>query len=248
MPLTSSQLSDFHENGWVVVPGLISTATIATLRDEVAALHQRMADAAPQGVGVSWEEDLPPGAPPRIRQLMNSEVVCPTIEAILTSDAMLDIVEQLIGPEIILYHSKLMMKAANDGSFTPWHQDYGYWQYGSKVPSQVNCMLSIDAATEANGCIRFVPGSHQDGLLEHQRFQSTSFNIGLSNDMTDYPEAIPVETQPGDGVFFGSLVVHGSMPNTSPNHRRANTFAFDQTNNWLSPERNQAERVLRTSG
>jgi hypothetical protein len=75
-------------------------------------------------VRVAWEDRQLAGRPKRIRQLMNSELVCPTVERVLQSDAMLGIVEKLIGPSIGLYHSKLLMKSGTDGSFTPFHQDW----------------------------------------------------------------------------------------------------------------------------
>lgn len=238
MALTESQLADYHQQGYIVVRGIVPPSVVADLQREVDGLHERMAAKTPVGVGVSWE-DLGETGPRRIRQLMNSERVCPTIDAITRGDAVLDIMEQLVGPDILLFHSKLMMKSAKDGTFTPWHQDWGYWRHGSDQPTQVNCMLAIDAATEANGCIRFVPGSHHDGPIDHQDFKTKSFSIGLANEFDAY-ESVPVEMAPGDAVFFGPLVIHGSAPNTSAQHRRANTFAFDRVGNQtpdLPPDR-----------
>jgi ectoine hydroxylase-related dioxygenase (phytanoyl-CoA dioxygenase family) len=232
MALSDKQLQQFADDGYVLVRGLVDGATVARLQAETEALHAQMAAAPPAAVHVSWEEGLEEGRAPRIRQLMHSERVCPTIDAILRSNAMLAIIGQLVGPDVILYHSKLMMKAAHDGTFTPWHQDFGYWTNSSEDPSQINCMLGIDPQTIANGCIRFVPGSHKQGLIEHATFKSSSFSIGLEGDLDAFPDAVPVEFAPGDAVFFGPLVIHGSAPNTSALDRRANTFAFDKPDNW----------------
>ncbi|MDA0990526.1 MAG: phytanoyl-CoA dioxygenase family protein, partial [Verrucomicrobia bacterium] len=186
MALTAEQLDEYHEKGFIVVPGLIDAATREALSDEVDGIHERMAAHTPPEVGVSWEEDLAEGAPPRIRQLMHSERVSPVLGRISRSDAMLDIMGQLIGPSVYLFHSKLMLKAAKFGTFTPWHQDWGYWQNTHTQPTQVNCMLSIDASTEENGAIRFVPGSHKAGAIDHKKFKSSSFNIGLDGDIDAY--------------------------------------------------------------
>ncbi len=91
--------------------------------------------------------------------------------------------KQLIGPDLYLYHSKLMMKAAHDGTFTPWHQDFGYWHFDLKQPTQVNCMLAIDPADEGNGAVRMVVGRHHDGLVTHLRLQCDSFALGLHGDI-----------------------------------------------------------------
>lgn len=234
-PLTDAQLAEFHERGFLLVRGLVPAATIAALQEEIDGLHERMARAPHPGVHLSWEEGLAEGRPARIRQLMNSEVVSPIVDAISRGDAMLGVLRQLMGDDIRLYHSKLMMKAAQDGTFTPWHQDWSYWKNQSIAPKQVNCMLAIDAADEANGAIRFIPGSHKQGYVEHRTLQSSSFSLGLPGGLGDYQSEL-VGMQPGDGVFFGALVIHGSGPNASPRDRRANTFAYDVHGNQRNGE------------
>lgn len=227
--LSADELAHFHERGWVLRRGLVDRTRIAAIAAEIDGLHQRMDGiAAPAGVTVSWEDAL---APRRIRQLMGSELVSAQIDAVSRSEAVLAVMRQLIGPDVHLYHSKLMMKAAADGTFTPWHQDYQYWVRESLRPTQVNCMLSIDASDEANGALRMVDGSHKLGLLAPTRIASSSFSIGLAGDLSAWPATL-IETRPGDAVFFGAYVVHGSGPNASPRDRRANTFAFDAPGNW----------------
>jgi len=73
-------------------------------------------------------------------------------------------------------------------------------------------------------------GSQRKGLLPIHRLKSSSFNIGLEGNLTDFPST-PIPTQPGDAIFFGAYVIHGSGPNGSDRHRRANTFAFDRPGN-----------------
>jgi len=242
MSLSRQDLEHYQEHGFVVQRQLVDAERMRVLQREVDDLHERMAAEPPQGVAISWEDAA---QPPRIKQLMNSEQVCPSIDAISRGDCLLGAMEQLIGPELVLYHSKLMMKSAQDGTSIPWHQDWGYWRYSEREPSQVNAMLAIDAATEANGALRFVPGSHKQGPLQHQRFETSSFAIGLSTDLAAY-ESVMVELEPGDVVFFGCLVIHGSAPNRSDSHRRANTFAFDQVGNRCQGAWPPERRRLRT--
>ena len=156
-------LGFYRERGYLVKRALFSPARTADLSREIEALHEKMARQTPENVHLAWEQDLGPDKAPRIRQLMNSEKVSPIIDAMSHSDEILDVIQALIGPDIYLFHSKLMMKAAHDGSFTPWHQDWGYWQHESFQPSHVNCMLFIDPADGDNGSIRFVDGSHLKG-------------------------------------------------------------------------------------
>ncbi len=228
--LTATELAHFHERGWVMKKGLFNAERIAALGKDIDDLHERCAREEVPGAWVAWEDDLDPAKPKRIRQLMGSETVCPLIGEMSRSPEMLSVIRQVIGSEMHLFHSKLMMKAAHDGSFTPWHQDFQYWQAFSALPTHVNCMLFVDGADEANGCLRMVDGSHRTGLKPIHHLKSSSFNIGLAGGLDDFPSTM-IPTEPGDAIFFGAYVIHGSGPNTSSRDRRANTFAFDRLGN-----------------
>jgi len=228
--LTTSELEHFYATGWVLCKGLFSAARIAELGREIDGLHESCARSETLGAHVAWEDEMDPAKPKRIRQLMGSEMVSPVIDAMSRSDEMLSIMRQVIGPDVSLFHSKLMMKAARDGSFTPWHQDFQYWQFESKLPTQVNCMLFVDGSDLENGCLRMMDGSQRKGLLPIHHLKSSSFNIGLEGSLDDFPST-PIPTQPGDAIFFGAYVIHGSGPNGSDRQRRANTFAFDRPSN-----------------
>ena len=169
MGLTTEERTFYETNGYVLKKGLIPSDWITSIDREIEGLHQQMAESECEEVAVSWEEFENPNLPKRIRQLMHSEVVSRTLNNTLRCDAMLDIIEELIGRDISLFHSNLLMKAANDGTAIPWHQDYAYWKKESNEPLMVNCQLAIDGADLENGCIRFVPGSHRWGLQGHEQ-------------------------------------------------------------------------------
>lgn len=230
MGLTAEEKASFDADGYVVKKGLFGHEVIDRIRDEIDDLHDRMVEAPTEGVGISWEEFGDVNMPKLIRQLMHSELVSPTLNEMLRSDAMLNVVVDLIGPKVSLYHSKLLMKAANDGSAIPWHQDYAYWKQEGNEPLMVNCMVAIDPADVKNGCTQFVAGSHQWGLQEHER-EKTSFGVFLPGHYRERDDATPVEMEPGDAVFFNALVIHGSAPNLSGRSRRINTFAYNVTGN-----------------
>jgi hypothetical protein len=240
--LSTEERQIWQQRGWLLRRSVFAPEEVARVATEVDGLHERMAVTPDPSCTIAWEPD----APNRIRQLMDSERVCGAIEAMSHDPRLLDSLETLIGPDVLLFHSKLMMKAAGSGSFTPWHQDFGYWQGHSSKPSAVNAMLAIDAQTEANGAIRFVDGSHHQGLARHGNSGASSFAVGLPGGLDAY-EASLCEMEPGDVVFFGALIIHGSGPNGSTAHRRANTFAFDVPGNRepeLPPERMRRGRYL----
>ena len=240
MPLTNREMEFYSENGYLLKKRLIPTSITKQVAESTDQIHERMLENIPSGIGISWEEYDDPEIPKRIRQLMHSELISGELNQILRSSEVLDIIETLMGPNISLYHSKLLPKSAYYGTITPWHQDYSYWKGEDNQPLMINCMFFIDAATTENGCIRFVPGSHKKGLLNHNR-GNHSFGLYLPGLFGKRDEAVLVEVEPGDCIFFGPLVIHGSDANKSPHHRRANTFAYNVTNN----DPRQCREVLR---
>lgn len=232
MALTQEQLHHYHEQGWVVVPHFVDKATVARIKKEIGNPHETMLNGTPKGVHIAWEDHQPAGTPKRILQLMGSELVSPELNRVIRSPEMLDIIEQIIGPEIILYHSKLLMKAPHIGeSHFPWHQDFQYWQYSQKQPTQINCALAIDPQTIENGCLHYVPGSHKQGLRPHDTFKASAFAIGMAGDIHAFP-GLPVEYDAGDICLFGSLVIHGSEQNRSDSSAVFNTCAYDIPDNF----------------
>ena len=121
--LTPEEKQSYDENGFILKKALASPEEIENIREEIKDIHNRMAEQPVEGVNLSWEEFDDPNLPPRLKQLMHSEVISPTLNKILRSDAILDIIEQMIGPDVSLYHSKLLPKDAEDGTAIPWHQD-----------------------------------------------------------------------------------------------------------------------------
>jgi ectoine hydroxylase-related dioxygenase (phytanoyl-CoA dioxygenase family) len=238
--LDETQRAQFDRDGFILMRGLISREQIGQISNEIDALHERMSTNAPAEVNVSWEQQKE-GRPRRIRQLMHSEKVSPGLNGVLRSNEVLDVIEALIGSNISLFHSKLLMKAAQDGTVTPWHQDYAYWKRGANRPVQLNCMLAIDPATLENGCIQFVPGTHKAGLQSHEIKKGLSFGVYLPGYFDPRPDAVAVEMQPGDCIFFGPLVIHGSDGNRSSVDRRANTAAYTVTGD----DETQCREVLR---
>lgn len=240
MGITDKELGFYETNGYLLKKELVSAEDIESILVEIDDIHNRMAEKPAEGIGISWEVYDDPDHPPLIKQLMHSERVSPTLNEILRSDAVLDVLEGMMGPDISLFHSKLLPKAGGDGTAIPWHQDYAYWKNDNNKPVMINCQLAISAANLENGCIQFVPGSHNWGLQEHERKQQT-FGVFLPGHYQEREDAVAVEMEAGDAVFFNALIIHGSAPNISKKDRLMNTFAYNVTGNGTT----QSREVLR---
>jgi phytanoyl-CoA hydroxylase len=240
MTLTREQVGFFEEQGYLVVEDLISPEWLQAIQQETEALHEQMAENPPQGVHVSWEHEVDPTIRRKIKQLMHAEVISPALNRLVRSAEVLDVIEALMGPDISFYHCKLLMKAAQGGTVTPWHQDYSYWVDADNRPLMMNCMLQIDASTAANGCLQVVSGSQKKGLMKHDH-ENKPFGLYLPGYFQRREDADPIPLAAGSAIFFGPLIIHGSDANRSGEDRRAVTIAYNVTGNG----RGRAKEVLR---
>ncbi len=133
----------------------------------------------------------------------------------------LDMAEQLIGPDIILWGTTLFGKPPGTGKKTPWHQDANYWPM--KPANTCTAWIAFDDATLENGCLQVIPGSHRgERFYKHNFNQDRALTLNQELDRAEYDEstAHPILLQAGQVSFHDSFLVHGSEPNRSA-HRRA---------------------------
>ncbi|MDE0807761.1 MAG: phytanoyl-CoA dioxygenase family protein [Alphaproteobacteria bacterium] len=133
---------------------------------------------------------------------------------------LLDVVEQLIGPDIITWGSRIFSKAARTGRATPWHQDGEYWPI--RPLATVTAWIAIDNCTPENGCLKLVAGSHRDKrLLEHRSLagQGAALDKEITPGAFNENDVVEVPLGPGQMVLFDVYTAHGATPNTSPERR-----------------------------
>ena len=133
---------------------------------------------------------------------------------------LLDAVEAVLGPDIILWGCHAFCKPGGDGLEVPWHQDGHYWPI--RPLSTCTVWIAIDASDKDNGCLRVLPDSHkQQTLFEHvvdQREDVTLTNR-IAPEMMDGYTPVDVELMPGQMSLHDVYMVHGSNVNRSPRRR-----------------------------
>ena len=132
----------------------------------------------------------------------------------LFQEKFLDVTEAILGPDIVLHHTKLFQKPAENGAPFPMHQDWDY--FPSVKDSMIAGVIHVSRATDEMGCLRVYPETHKLGRLD----QSNGHADGEI--LAKYPieTATPIEAEPGDVVFFHYFTIHGSMPNRSNETRK----------------------------
>lgn len=159
------------------------------------------------------------------------------------SERMVNAVRALLGAEgeVCHFHSKVMQKEPKVGGAWEWHQDYGYWyKNGFLYPeAMVSVMLALTEATEENGCLQVLKGSHKMQRFEHNfAGEQQGADLDFVNNAEKVSELVYVALKPGDVVFFHSNLLHRSAANTSDQSRWSIISAYNLSYNVPFREKN----------
>jgi hypothetical protein len=134
---------------------------------------------------------------------------------------LLDLLEPIIGPNLLFWSDKVVFKGESADYGTPWHQDWAYW----KGVNKFSVWIALDEATVENGCLRLLPGSHRRFHDPGEKVAGEAFSYQVDRSSIDESRAITFAAKPGDAVAFHDLLLHASYPNAS----RADRWALITT-------------------
>ena len=132
----------------------------------------------------------------------------------------IDLVEAVIGPDIVLWGCHVFCKPGGDGYETPWHQDGHYWPIRPLATCTV--WVALDRSDISNGCLRVIPGSHADKKLHahlHEDRTDLVLNQRMVDGTFDEAEAVSLELDPGQMSMHDVYMIHGAAANRSPRRR-----------------------------
>ena len=205
--LTPEQADSYHTRGYI--------APVRAFAAEEAARYRAALENFEREVGTPLMEHP---AMPRI--FSKSHLLFSWIDDIVRHPAILDAVEDLIGPNIRVLHNNVFVKEPHSPTFVTWHQD---GSYNGIMPSEVvTVWVALTPSNPRTGCVRVRPGSHKAGLLVHVDRKSPA-NIltrgqqidGLDSDA----EVADMALEPGEMSVHHTFSVHCSEPNTSDQRR-----------------------------
>lgn len=167
----------------------------------------------------------------------------------LLADEVLDLVEPILGPNIGLWSSHFICKDPVVGRATPWHEDSSYWKGRvSSFDGIVTVWLAIDRSSRENGCMRVIPGTHNNGFSEYEAVDGSKnlFRSQVKN--IDDSQAVYFELERGECSLHDSRIIHGAKANTSPYRRCGYTMRYFSTEAQVIPERNPTHKVWLARG
>ena len=210
-PLTTHQITEFQQDGFLIVESLLDAEEVSLL-DRAARGDAKMQDAAMdvrdthgRRTGLSlWNH---PGDDIYGNIARSARVVYA--------------MQQLLQDEVYHYHSKLSAKEPRVGGAWEWHQDYGYWyENGCLYPDMASVFIAIDDCTQQNGCMQVLRGSHLCGRIEHGRYgEQTGADPVRVAELTKRCELVHCEMARGSALFFHANLLHASAANLSDEAR-----------------------------
>ena len=131
----------------------------------------------------------------------------------------LDLVEKVLEPDILLFNVTYIIKDPNSLSHVSWHQDLTYWGLGHD--DQLSMWMALSPTTQESGCMRMLPGSHKEGRQKHEVAPDETNVLlqGQTVKAVDEETAILCPLKPGEATFHHGWTLHASMPNKSHERR-----------------------------
>ena len=205
----------FQEHGYYHARGVFGPDEVAALERDFDGIVRQL-DESGEAVDATWggEARKLASAGDTVVHTHNVQKYSRTWLNAFLSPRFLDVAEAILGPDIVLHHSKLFQKPSETGSPFPVHQDWPY--FPTHRDSMIAGIIHVSDADDGMGCLRVYPGSHRLGRIEGANGRQKSEVL----DRYPLEGATPVEARAGDVVFFHYLTLHGSMPNRSARTRK----------------------------
>jgi non-haem Fe2+, alpha-ketoglutarate-dependent halogenase len=142
------------------------------------------------------------------------------LDELVRHPGVLDAVEQMIGPNILVWGSSFFIKEPRNPSFVSWHQDSTYW--GLEPPDIVTAWVALSESTHENGAMRVIPGSHKLDQAPHRDTFAADNLLSRGQEImveVDESQAVELPLQPGEMSLHHVRLIHGSEPNPSGKRR-----------------------------
>lgn len=230
-PMSSEETKErFEEQGYYVLEGFMTQDEIDACEAEIERLHKLGADLKAKDDPAGKQFQLEPYAKaaeqdglPILRKIEQTRDVSDVFKSLSEHPKLVDTVRALIGDDLLLFRSTLMLKPAHHGSAHGFHQDSAYWPMDP--PSLVTVSIALTESTAENGCIQVIPQSHKWGMQKWGSIWRDGEKMTDREDL-DTSNVMEVPLKAGSALLFHSLVVHGSGPNHSSHPRHTALYAF----------------------
>ena len=200
--LSKEAVAQFRKEGYFFPVPLLNGAEVSEIRGQLEAFEAEQ------------------GYPLEGGQRSHAHLLFPWLDSLVRHPKILDVVEDLVGPDILCWGSIFWTKEARSASFVSWHQDITYW--GLTDGDVVNVWVALSPANQISGCMSVLPGSHLQPPLPHDdRFHEDNMltrGQEIAVDV-DSSKTVQMPLQSGQMSLHDIRIAHGSGPNRSDERR-----------------------------
>jgi non-heme Fe2+,alpha-ketoglutarate-dependent halogenase len=200
--LTQAQIAAYEREGYLAPVPVMSAAGARTLRVTLETIEA--------GTGGPLRGDL----------RHKAHLLFPFLAELIRHPAILDAVEDLLGPDLLCWNTNFFIKEAETPSFVSWHQDSTYW--GLSAPDVCTAWVALTLSNLDNGAMAVIPKSHTIDQFPHRDTFDRHNLLTRGQEVAvevDEKEAMPLVLLPGEMSLHHVRLVHGSPPNPSPDRR-----------------------------
>ena len=158
---------------------------------------------------------------------------------------LLDSVEALLGPNILLYNTSFVIKEPHSKAHISWNQDLTYW--GFNDDKQVAAWIALSDATEENGCMHMIPGSHKGGQLPHRTTKDSNnlLHHGQTIEGVSEEQSRCIPLNAGEASLHDGWTLHTSYPNKSDDRRIGLTINYISTDMFQTQTEHDSAMLVR---
>ena len=219
--LTDEQVAFYHEQGYLKGIRILTDEQIEKLHAELAEFFCPNHEGHELWYEYHTNESSRPDTV--LFHALGAWRIRPGFHDILWHPAFTVAASQLLGGAVRFWHDQLFCKPAKHGGVVAWHQDYSYW-IRTKPMAHLTCWIGLDDSTKDNGCVHYVPGSHNWTLLPITGLAGNMDAIKEVLSPTQWEQfqhPVAIELKKGECSFHHPLMVHGSFENRTDRPRRA---------------------------
>ena len=209
--LTDAQVSHFREQGWLAPLRALDAAQAADCAARIVAYEARMGESANRSLKIK------------------GHLAMPFLVEVARSPGILDALEDLIGPDILLFGASIFAKGGKDRAYVSWHQDSAY--FGLDPHEEATAWVAFTHSNATNGALQVLPRTHIGPDLEHEETYAPDNMLarGQSLNIADESSAVTLELQPGEFSLHHERTAHGSKQNRSTSPRIGFAFFYVPT-------------------
>ncbi len=199
--LSPAAIERFHRDGYFFPIRVFSGREIAACRGRLKSLEHSL------------------GGPLWGKYRIKCHLLSTCLSDIIRHPAILDAIEDLIGPDILCWQSIFFIKEANSNHYVSWHQDAIYW--GLSSHDVVSAWVAFTESRRDNGAMRVIPGSHKR-LIAHVDTFAERNQLSRGEEIAadvDEARAVDIVLRPGEISLHHVLMIHASGPNRTDERR-----------------------------